>query len=151
MAACAHTPAACSTQASSKVARSRPASPGTKRRAGITIQLVVASRNSPIGLRNGTRSHWKWKRASSMNTKKLTTTSTRNTPFCVNTSVLSEFFAELGAARRRGLDGAPEALGELLLVEHVQRRLGGAALRGHVPAQRRGRFAARSRELRRAQ
>ena len=29
------------------------------RRAGITIQLVVASTNSPTGLRNGTRSHWK--------------------------------------------------------------------------------------------
>src|SRR5919109_495508 len=128
--ACSHRPSACNSHARSSDGRSRPARPGTTRRTGTTIQLVVASTNSPTGLRNGTRSHWKWKRASSMNTKKLTTTSTRNTPICVNTSVLSEFFAELGAARRRGLDGAPEALGELLLVEHVQRRLGGAALRG---------------------
>ena len=36
------------------------------RRAGITIQLVVTRTNSPTWLRNGTRSHWKWKRASSV-------------------------------------------------------------------------------------
>ena len=35
------------------------------RRAGATIQLVTAMTNSPSTLRNGTRGHWKRKRASS--------------------------------------------------------------------------------------
>src|SRR5262245_6807232 len=149
--ACAQKPSACRIQASSSVGRSSPASPGITRRTGITIQFVVASTNSPTGFLNGTRSHWKWNRASSRNTKKLTTASTRKTPICANTSVLSEFFAQFRAAAARRLERALEALGELFLVEYLERRLGRAALGVHVFSQRRRRLFAGSGQLRRAE
>src|ERR671914_2696994 len=151
IAACAHRPRACSSQARSSVGRSRPASPGTTRRVGTTSQLVVASTNSPTGLRKGTRSHWKWKRASSTKTKNATTVSTRKTPICVNTSVLSEFFAELRGAPARRLDRAHKALGELFFVEYLQRRFGRAAFGSHVFSQGLRRLAAGGSELGRAE
>src|SRR5688572_12259727 len=155
IAACAHRPSACSSQARSSVGRSRPASPGITRRTGTTSQLVVARTNSPTGLRNGTRSHWKWKRASSMKTKNATTVSTRKTPIWVNTSVLSarfsELAAELGRAPARGLDRARKTLGDLFLVEYLERRLGGAAPGGHLPPELGRAVGARGRELRRAE
>src|SRR5687768_16788998 len=90
-----------------------------------------------------------------MNTKKLTTASTRNTPICANTSAssvhFSELLAELGAARRRSLDGAPEALGELLLLEDLERCLGRSPFGSDVFAQGRGRFVALGGELGRAE
>ena len=46
-------------QAQTQLARSMPSIDGITLRAGITAQLVVAMTNSPIWLRNGTRSHWK--------------------------------------------------------------------------------------------
>src|SRR5262245_55063299 len=130
--ACAQKPSACRIQASSSVGRSSPASPGITRRTGITIQFVVASTNSPTGFRNGTRSHWKWNRASSRNTKKLTTASTRKTPICTNTSVLPQLAPHLLAALGGRGDRAREPLGELLLVEYLQRCFGGSAFRGDI-------------------
>src|SRR3954447_20486358 len=129
IAACAHNPAACRPHATSSVDRSRPANPGITRRAGTTIQLVVASRNSPMGLRNGTRSHWKWKRASSKNTRKETIVSMRKMAICANISVLGELVAELAAAARGGGQRLGKALGEAFLVEDAQCRFGSAAFR----------------------
>src|SRR3954464_14736713 len=151
MAACAQRPNACSSQARISVERSRPTRPGTMRRAGMTIQLVVASRNSPIGFLNGTRSHWKWKRASSRNTRNETTVSMRKVAICANISVLCQLVAELMSAPSCCRKRARKALGKLLLLEGLQRGLGGAAFRGHLGTQRRGRLAALRRELRRAE
>src|SRR3954470_23933414 len=151
MAACAHSPAACRPHASNSVARSRPVRPGITRRAGSTIQLVVASRNSPAGLRNGTRSHWKRKRASSKNTMNVTSVSTRKMPIWASTSVLPELPAELFAALACRLDRAQQPLGEPLFVDHLERRLGGAALRGHLLSQFGRRLVRGRRELRGAE
>src|SRR4051812_36208240 len=151
IAACAHNPAACRPHATSSVDRSRPANPGITRRAGTTIQLVVASRNSPMGLRNGTRSHWKWKRASSKNTRKETIVSMRNVAIWANISVLCQLVAELMAAPGCRGERARKAFGELLLLEGLQRRLRRAAFGGHLGAQRGGRLAALRRELGRAE
>src|SRR5687768_7975924 len=148
IAACAHRLSACSAQASSSVARSRPASPGTTRRAGVTIQLVVASTKSPTGLRNGTRSHWKWKRASNMKTKKPATVSTRKTAIWANMSVLSELFAHLDRAQAPRLDRPPQPFCKLLLVEHFQRGFRSAAARSDVLAQGSRRLGAGGGELR---
>src|SRR3954470_18999690 len=133
--ACAQRPTACNSHARINVDRSSPARPGTMRRAGMTIQFVVTSRNSPIGLRNGTRSHWKWKRASSRNTRNETIVSMRKVAICANISVLGELVAELGAAAGGGGQRLGEALGELFVFENAQCRLGGPSLGGHVLAQ----------------
>src|SRR3954462_11160533 len=125
--ACAQRPTACNSHARINVDRSSPARPGTMRRAGMTIQFVVTSRNSPIGLRNGTRSHWKWKRASSRNTRNETIVSMRNVAIWANISVLCQLVAELMAAPGCRGERARKALGELLLLEGLQRRLRRAA------------------------
>src|SRR3954462_9645692 len=85
-------------------------------------------------------------------TKKATMLSTRNVAICVSTSVLaSPLPAHLFAAPAGSLHRAHEALGELLLLEYVQRRLGRAVLGGHVFAQDFRRIAAFHRQLRRAE
>src|SRR5690349_3721909 len=124
MAAWAQRPRAWRSQAKSKVARSSPARPGMMRRAGMTIQFVVASRNSPIGFLNGTRSHWKWKRASKRNTRNETIVSIRKVAICPNMSVLRELVAELAAAAGGGRERLREPLRQLLLLEDLQRGLG---------------------------
>src|SRR3954471_3929049 len=123
-----HSASASISQARIRVARSRPASDGITRRAGITIQLVVSRTNSPTGLRNGTWSHWKWKRSSSANTKKVTTVSTRKMAICPNISALPQLVAELGSATACGLEGFHDLVGEPFLLEHLERGLGGSAL-----------------------
>src|SRR5262249_6493306 len=138
-------------QASSRLARSRPTSPGMKRRAGITIQLVVASTNSPTGLRNGTRSHWKWKRSRSRNTKKVTSVSIRKSAICPNISAFPQLVAELGSAAAGGLERLQDLFRQLFLLEDLQRRLGGAAPRGDLPAELAGRVRGLRGELRRAE
>src|SRR5262245_19664785 len=131
---------------------SRPTSPGITRRTGITSQLVIARMNCPAGLWNGTRSHWKWKRASSRQTKKPKTVSIRKTVIWVSTSVLASHFPpHLLAAPAGGLHRAHEALGELLLREHVERRRGGPAFGGDVLPQLGRIFFRRKSELGRPQ
>src|SRR5678815_3095074 len=119
----------CSAKASSKVARSRPARLGITRRTGITIQLVVASTNSPTGLRNGTCSHWKWKRKSSTSTKNVTRLSIRKMAICPNISALPELVAELRPATAGGFEGLHDFFRKPFLLEHLECGLGGAALR----------------------
>src|SRR6185503_4796024 len=110
------------------------------------------SRNSPRGLRNGTRSHWKWKRASSRPTSIVTTVSIRNNAICVNTAlVLPELVAHLGAAPGGRRQGFGKTLGEPLAFEHFERSLGRAALGGHVFSELRGGFMALRRERSRAE
>src|SRR3954469_329620 len=149
--ACAQRPPACNSHARINVDRSSPARPGTMRRAGMTIQFVVTSRNSPIGLRNGTRSHWKWKRASSRNTRNETIVSTRKMAIWANISVLCELVAHLGAAARGRRQGLGEALAEFFFIENAQRRFGRTALGGDVLAQLGGRLQAIHRKLGRAE
>src|SRR4030095_3112631 len=115
--------------ASSSVERSRPASPGTKRRTGITIQLVVASTNSPAGLRNGTCSDGEWKRRSSAKTKNVTTVSTRKTAICPNISAFPQLVAELGSAAACGFGRFHDPFRKPVLLQTLERRLGGTALR----------------------
>src|SRR5262245_56192513 len=112
---------------------SSPARPGITRRSGCTIQLVSAITNWPTWLRNGTRSQSKWRRASCRKTKEVATASTSSSAMRVSTSVLAPHFPpHLLAAPAGRLDRAQETLGELLLLEHVERRLGSAALRGDL-------------------
>src|SRR3954470_1989482 len=132
--ACSHRLMAWATQASSSDAVSSPATGGRGRRGGTTPQFVVASRNSPIGFLNGTRSHWKWKRASSRYTRNENAVSTRNVPICASISVLRQLVAQLAAAPGGRGERLAEPLGQLLFLEHPQGGLGGAALGRHVLA-----------------
>src|SRR6187401_317688 len=72
-------------------------------------------------------------------------------PICASTLVLTQLAAELARPLAGGLERAREALGDFLFVEHLERRLGGARLGGHVLPQGGGRLAARRRELGSAQ
>ena len=95
--------------------------PGNQAPRGMTIQFVVASRNSPIGLRNGTRSHWKWKRASSRNTRNRDDrVDQERGDLREHLSPSAQLVAELV---RRGGVAAASALarrfGELFLLEHL--------------------------------
>src|SRR6185312_4361172 len=137
--------------ARSSVERSRPARPGTKRRTGITIQLVVASTSSPTALRNGTCSHWKWKRKSSTNTKNVTTVSIRKTAICVNISALPELVAELRATTACGFERLHDLFRQPFLLEHLERSLGGPAFRSHLPSELARRVRGLRRKLRRAE
>src|ERR1051325_3422738 len=122
-----------------------------KRRAGITIQLVVARTNSPTGVRNGTRRHWKWKRSRSRNTKKVTSVSIRKSAICPSISALPQLIAELGAATAGGLACLHDLSRRLFLFEPLERRRGGAALRSDRPAEPAGRVRRLRGKLRRAE
>src|SRR6478736_3410538 len=114
IAASIHSPSAWMIHARSSVERSRPARPGMKRRTGITIQLVVSS---------------------TANTKNVTTVSTRKIAICANISALPQLVAELRSATACGFEGLHDLFRKPFLLEHLERRLRGAALRSDLLAQ----------------
>src|ERR1051325_688257 len=71
----------------------------------------------------------------------------RNVAIWASMSVLAEFVAELVAAAHGGVERTRKALGELLVLEHLERRLGRAALGGYLAAKLGGRLLARGGEL----
>src|SRR5262249_50277037 len=127
--------------------------PGITRRSGFTAQSVSAIANWPGGLKTGARNACIQKRTSAMMMKSTNTASSTISVASANTLgdialVLRHRVPDPAQPLARGRHRLDELVLHAATLEHFQRTLGGAALRGDLGAKLRRVLAAIDGELR---